>query len=51
MAAHKFKVGDRISNGIVEKTVIAWYGNHYLTDVGRVDYKDEDNWNKVKNKD
>ena len=51
MAAHKFKPGDRITNGIVEKTVIAWNGNHYLTDCGRVDYENENNWHKVKNHD
>ncbi len=47
MEAHKFKPGDRIANGIVEKTVLALYADHYLTDVGRVDYKNEDNWYKV----
>ena len=47
MAAHKFKAGDSITNGIVTKTVLELKDDHYLTNCGRVDFSNEQNWKKI----
>ena len=48
MSNRKFKPDDTVTNGIVEKTIIALYGDHYLTNYGKIMFQNEDKWRIVK---
>ena len=44
----KFQVGDVVTNKTtgLTKTILAFKGDHYLTDVGIIRFDDEKNWEK-----
>ena len=48
MSNRKFNPGDTVTNGLFDKKIIALYGDHYLTDCGKILFQDEDKWRKVK---